>query len=367
MKSVYTVLISIAFSFTIFAQGLELKPYGFVKGDGVFSSKGVVSFGNPNLSSPQIATGVDESALGFTAKNTRFGLKGNYGDDIKVGGVIELDFFNSAGFNTNINPRIRLAYASVAVDNFEFRFGQQWDIFSPLNATTNNTNGNLWFAGNTGFRRGQIQMIYKIPAKDFAPMIQLALAEGASDGGTGLGDDNKSGLPMIQGRVSAKFMENKTVGVYFVYAKFSPVPDTSDYDFNTTGFGADLTLPFDKYFELHGELNTGTNLNNANLFTVAGSGSKNNDRKSLGVWLNITSKIHNNFHLVIGGGMDKNQTDNLADGSIEQNMVIYGDLIFPIAGGFSVALEIGNITTTIKGASDKNTALFGIISGRVNF
>jgi hypothetical protein len=367
MKSLFTIISSLIITASLFAQGLDLKPYGFVKGDAVFSSKGVNSFGNPNLSSPQIANGIDEAAAGFTAKHTRFGLKGTYGDDIKVGGVIELDFFNNLGFDSNVNPRIRLAYASVAVDNFEFRFGQQWDIFSPLNATTNNTNGNLWFGGNLGFRRGMIQMSYKIPAKEFQPMVQLAFCEAARETGSGLGDDNKSKFPMIQGRLSAKFMENKTVGVYFVYAKFSPVPDSSNYDYNTTGFGADFTLPLHQYFEIYGEVNSGTNLNNANLFTIAGNGSKNDDRKNLGIWANITSKIAEHFHLVIGGGMDKNQTDNLAAGSIEQNLIIYGDLIFPIASGFSVALEIGNISTTIKGADEKNTALFGILSGKVAF
>lgn len=367
MKSLFVVLFSLMIPASIFSQGLELKPYGFVKGDAVYTSKGVNSFGNPNLSSPQIANGVDQGAIGFTAKHTRFGLKGMFGEDIKVGGVVELDFFSANGFDSNVNPRIRLAYASVALADFEFRFGQQWDIFSPLNAITNNTNGNLWFSGNLGFRRGQIQLIYKIPAEDFKPMIQLAIAEATRETTSGLGDDNKALLPMVQGRLSAMFMENKTVGFYFVYAKFSPNPDTTDFDYYCSGFGADFTLPFHKYFELHGEVNTGTNLNNANLFTIAGNGKKDDDRKSLGIWANITSKIDDHFQLVIGGGMDKNQTDDLADGATEQNFVIYGDLIFPIAGGFSISLEIGNISTTIKGIDEKNSALVAILSGKVNF
>jgi hypothetical protein len=367
MKTLYFVLFSFIISASIFAQGLELKPYGFVKGDMVYSSQGVNSFGNPNLSAPQIANGIDEAALGFTAKHTRFGLKGIYGEDIKVGGVIELDFFTNNGFDANVNPRIRLAYASVAWDNFELRFGQQWDIFSPLNANTNNTNGNLWFAGNLGFRRAQFQAIYKFSGKEFQPMIQLALAEASRETGPGLGDDNKAVIPMVQGRLSAKFLENKSVGVYFVYAKFSPVPDTSDYDYNSSGFGVDVTLPFHQYFEFNGEANLGTNLNNCNLFTIAGNGSKDNDRKNLGVWANITSKIAEHFQLVLGGGMDKNQTDDLADGLTEQNFVIYGDLIFPIAYGFSITAEIGNITTSYKNVDEDDSALMAILSGKVSF
>jgi len=370
MKSFYVLLITTAFSISLFSQGLELKPYGFVKGDGVYSSKGVLSFGNPNLTAPQLANGIDDAALGFTAIHTRFGLKGIFGEDVKVGGLIELDFFSSAGFNTNVNPRIRLAYASLAVDNFEFRIGQQWDLFSPLNPNTQNTNGNLWYGGNLGFRRGQIQIYYKIPLQNVQPMIQLALAEGTSDA-SGLGNDNKAVLPMFQGRASLKFLENKTVGVYFVYAKFSPNPDTSDYDFNASGFGADFTLPLHKYFELHGEVNTGTNLANANLFTIAGMGSKNNDRKNLGVWGNITSKIGDHFNLIVGGGLDKNQTDNLAAGAIAQNFVIYGNFVFPIVSGFSISLELGNISTTLQGNAQvdekTNTAMYGFLSGKIIF
>jgi len=197
-------------------------------------------------------------------------------------------------------------------------------------------------------------------------MIQLALAEASRDAGAGLGDDNKAVLPMVQGRLSAKFLENKTIGVYFALAKFSPIPDTSDYDYSTTGFGVDFTLPLDKYFELHGEVNMGKNLNNCNLFSIAGNGKKNDDRKSFTFWANVTSKIDEHFHLVIGGGMDKNKTDNIGTGTTEQNLLIYGDLIFPITKEFSVALELGNITTKVKGL-DNRTALVGILSGKVNF
>ncbi|KUG26181.1 hypothetical protein ASZ90_003987 [hydrocarbon metagenome] len=366
MKTKLFILICLLSGISLYAQGLELKPYGFVKGDAIFSSKGVLSFGNPNLSSPQLANGIDESAFGFTAKHSRFGLKGSTGTDIKIGGVIEIDFFSTGGFDPNVNPRLRLAYASVAWENLELRFGQQWDLFSPLMPNTNNLNGFLWFGGNLGFRRGGIQLNYKIPAEGFQPMIQLAVAEAVRETGTGIGDDNKALFPMIQGRLSTKFLENKAVGVYFLYSRFSPNPDTSDFDYTSIGFGVDYTLPFHKYFEIHGEASLGTNLNNSDLFTIAGKGKKDDDRKSLSLWSNITSKLSDNFHLVVGVGLDKNQTDNLADGVIEQNFLVYSNLIFPITKEFSLALEVGNITTSVKGEDDR-TAIFGLLSGKLNF
>jgi len=365
IKSFLSLIILLSFIITTaFAGGPELKPYGFVKGDMVYATKGVLSFGSDNLSAPQLASGVDNAALGFTAQHTRFGLKGSVGEDVKVGGQIELDFYGG-GFNSNVNPRIRLAYAWMAMNNFELRFGQQWDIFSPNNATTNNTNGNMWYAGNRGFRRGQIQFIYKMAMEGLNPMMQLSIGEAAKEA-SGLGADNNAVMPMIQGRLSAKLMDKHVVGVYFAYAKFSPDPDTSDYDYNASGFGLDFNFPFNKMLTLKGEVNMGTNLNNCNLFTIVGNGNADLDAKSLGLWANAIVKPSDTFHAVLGVGMDKNQTDDLAAGKIEQNMVVYGDLIFPFEHGFSIAVELKSISKKYKDVDDYSEPVINI-SGKVLF
>ena len=360
-------LIILLIAATTMAGTPTLKPYGFVKGDMVYATKGVYSWGNPNnsyLSAAQFASGVDHAAIGFTGQHTRFGLKGTAGEEIKVGGRIELDFYYGA-FDANARPRIRLAYASLAKGNVELRFGQQWDIFSPNNAATNNTNGNMWYAGNCGFRRGQIQLLYKLPVEKIAPLLQLSVGEATKEG-SGLGADNKSGMPMIQGRFSAKLMGKYTLGLYFATAKFSPDPDNTDLDFSMSGFGVDFNLPVSPALALKGEFNTGTNLNNANLFTAVGSGSKDNEKKSMGLWFNAIAKPSSVVNFVLGYGMDKNQSDDIADGAIDQNTAIYGDVIFPMGNGFSIAIEVENISTKIKGG-DTNSALVFDIAGKVAF
>ena len=249
--------------------------------------------------------------------------------------------------------------------NMEIRFGQQWDIFSPNNASTNNTNGNMWYAGNRGFRRGQIQLHYKLSKEGISPLVQLSIGEGTKEG-TGLGKDNKSAMPMVQGRLSAKLMGKNIIGVYFAYAKHEPDPDVDDDEFTTSGFGVDINLPFSHIFALKGEVNFGTNLNNCNLFNIAGSGCKDDDRKALGIWANALSKPSKKVNLVVGFGIDKNQTDDIAAGGVKQNTVIYGDLIFPFEHGFSIALELQNISTKIQN-SDTNSAIVFNISGKVSF
>jgi hypothetical protein len=376
---------------------LELKPYGFIKGEMIYASDGVYSWGNKTnnyISSAQFASGKEVSALGFTAQHTRFGLKGSVGEEVKAGGVIELDFYGGA-FDANVKPRIRQAYASVINGGFEARVGQQWDIFSPLNANTSNTNGNMWFAGNKGFRRGQILLSYKIDNDMIAPMIQISAGEATRED-IGLGKDNLSLSPMFQGRLSGKINKKYTVGLSFVnagYVEKKGTPEsgtaimdtlTSDLNITTSGFCVDITLPLHKYFNLHGEFNFGTNLNNANLFSAAGNYTWNIaddtkavnliDKKSTGFWFNAQSNITDWLQVVIGYGMDNNTTSNLTTGAIESNSTFYGDLIFPVKHGFSFALEFQNISTVevTKMENDKPvttnfTANIINLSAKVNF
>ncbi len=349
---------------------LELKFYGFIKGDMFYSDAGVTSFGSSSLSAPQMANGAEQSALGFTAQHTRLGLRGTVGETIKTGGLIEIDFFANA-FDANAKPRIRLGYASVAKGGFEVRAGQQWDLYSPNNATTNNTNANLWYAGNKGFRRAQIQLSYKLPNKDFSPMIQLSAGETSREE-AGLGKDNLSAAPMLQGRLSATLKGKYVAGLSFVQGQYLEKKGTTvgsgsliqDFTFNTTGFGVDFTLPVHRYLSLTGEVNTGTNLNNANLFSIAGNhyysiGENGKvteyDRKSLGYWVNATSKITAWLHVTAGYGTDTDQSETFKVGFNEKNTTIFGNLTFPVKHGFSAAVEIQNfLTTQITGVDASN-------------
>ncbi|MBE0637261.1 MAG: hypothetical protein IH598_01920 [Bacteroidales bacterium] len=373
---------------------LQLTPYGFIKGDMFYATDGVYSWGNQAnnyITTPQFASGVEESAISFTAQHTRLGLKGVTGEKVKVGGLVEIDFYNGPS-DANLKPRIRLGYASIAKDGFEARFGQQWDLFSPNNANTVNTNGNMWFAGNMGFRRAQIQLSYTTTTDFVDPMIQVSFGEGAREE-AGLGKDNRSGSPMIQARLSGKFDKKYVVGVSFATAAFKELKGTTvgpnvlaeDFTFNTTGIGLDFNLPFDKYFSLLGEFNTGTNLNNGNLFSAAGNyyytldaaGKPTEyDRKSTGFWLNATSQVTDWMTVVIGYGMDNNSSDDFNLGAVEKNSMLYGDFIFPLKHGFSVALEVENLATTvvtgvdasnkITTSQDNKATVIGL-SGRVTF
>jgi len=404
-KNLSILFIGMLLSIATFAQEenkkIDLKTYGFFKGDMIYTMGGVYSFanaGNCYISSPQFASGLDTNAIGFTAQHSRLGFKATTGEKIKVSGLLEIDFYEGP-INSNVKPRMRLGYASVAKGGFEARFGQQWDLFSALNPNTNNTNGNMWYAGNRGFRRGQVQLSYFIKNEKVAPMIQVSVGETTRED-AGIGKDNLSGMPMIQGRLSAKVKEKYTIGVAYANGSYvekkgliEAVPNplindtlTKDLKFSTSGISVDLNLPIHKYFNLMGEFNTGTNLNNANLFSVAGNYAwsiddslktiTTTDKKSMGMWFNAQSNIKEWLQVVVGFGMDNNTSDKFAANNIEKNTVIYGDIIFPIKHGFSVALEFMNINTTVvtkvdaaKKITERKSNIANVVnlSAKVNF
>lgn len=364
MKKIVVLLISGLFLTVAFAEEPqdtkpELKPYGFVKGDMYFAIGSVQSWGQSAITCASVATGGDTNATSFTAQHSRFGLKGSGAvGNVTMGGVVELDFFVVAS-NANAKPRMRLAYAwCKPVNGFEIRAGQQWDLFSPLNPSTNNTNANLWYDGNYGFRRPQLTLQYSPDLGAVTPMIQISAGEATKEE-SNLGVDNLSTIPMIQGRLSLSFLENMQIGVATIYATYG-----IDRDYSTNGVSVDLNLPFHNLFALKAEYAYGNNLNNANLFTIGGNGNARTDVSTSGFWVQATSKPTTFFNIVAGFG-DEMVLD--ASAGKESNMTFYGDLIFPIGKYFSLTAEYQLLRTTMVGNDKANTGHIIDIAGKVVF
>jgi len=363
-KNIVALLMVIATAYSLFAEKPQLKPYGFIKGDMYISTGGVNSWFSKNPTATTRANGEDTTVLAFSAAHSRFGLAGSANvKDVTIGGKVELDFFSAnSNTNANANPRLRQAYAWVMpIKGLDIRIGQQWDIFSPLNPSTNNTNANLWYCGNYGFRRPMFQARYTIPIEAVSPSFYLSVGEGAKESDTLAGQDNLSLMPLIQGRAGLALQNKMAFGFSFLTGQWG-----EDKDFSTWGINVDVNLPFHKLFALKGEFGTGSNLNNANIWNIAGSGGDGDERTVLGVWANIISKPLDALNFVVGFGVENNTTEDLADGETEQNMTVYGDIIIPIADHFSFTLEYQQIMTSVKGVDDYSAGVIDI-SGKVIF
>jgi len=179
--------------------------------------------------------------------------------------------------------------------------------------------------------------------------------------GSWIGADNKSGIPLAQGRLAASFLTNMEIGVAAVYGAYGV-----DRDYTTMGFSFDASLPIHKFFALKAESAIGTNLNNANLFTIGGNGSATKEVETNGFWVEATSKPLSYFNAVLGFG-DEMVTSAVTTGFAESNMTFYGDLIFPIGEFFSLSAEYQLLRTTMAGADEANIAHVIDIAGRVTF
>lgn len=363
MKKCCAVVLTLFAAAACLADKPKIEPYGTIRGDMYYADDGVLSWGKPSVLAAQLATGTDAGATGFTAQHSLLGLKltGPAGD-IALGGVCEADFFSNT-VNFNAKPRLRLAYAWCRpFKNLDIRIGQQWDLFAPLNPATTNTNGNLWYSGNSGYRRPQMQARYGLDFAAFKQGFQLSLGEATTEDefGYGLGQDNISKIPMIQGRMCFTFPNAVEVGAAAVYAAYG-----KHRDYATKGVSLDADLPLSRLLGIKGELVWGANLDNANLFSIGGPGDATHDVKCIQFWWSALSKPLDYLNVAVGFGMEK-VTSQLEAGWPERNLTLYGDLIFPLGQYFTLSTELQIIKTTPKANGTASAAVIDV-AGTVSF
>lgn len=350
---------------------LDMKPYGFIKADMYYVTDGALSYFTPALTSVSVASDTGGDGLSFTSQHTRVGLKGTVRtEQVEIGGLIELDFF-SIRAAVSVRPRMRLAYLwIVPVTGLDIRLGQQWDVFSPLNPVTNNTNANLWYNGNYGFRRTQFQVRCTPPLTRFRPSIQVSAGEAASDDDVFLGRDNLSGQPMWQGRVSIAALNRLDIGFSAVYAVFGESGATDVW-----GLCTDAVLPvhelggrrdgIPEWLLLMGEFAYGSNLNDANLFTTVSRTQIGREVRTNGFWVNAISKPFMHLHFAAGLARE-NILTSVPPGVIENNTTWYADVIVPVRSYLSFIVEFQQIYTDREDRQTASTNVFDI-SGRLVF
>ena len=180
-KLTLVVLSTLAFSNLQAASQKDFEPsfYGFIKASSIFANQAVASYHNINLSAPTHATAItttrdEKSRTSFQTQQSRLG----FGLSKKnMFGKVEFDFidFNKSSPTTQANPRLRIASITYQLDeNNKFIFGQDWDLFSPVTASTFDYVGLYFMAGNTGFMRQQVQYLHQINKYELAAAIGMA-------------------------------------------------------------------------------------------------------------------------------------------------------------------------------------------------
>jgi len=293
--SIFAIAISSAWGQTM--NGFDTKVYGFIKASSMYSSQGLASYNNINLSAPTHAVPQTRSSdkisrMSFQTQQSRVGVQISKTDNLT--GRLEFDFidFNKSSPTTQMNPRIRIASITYKDGNNTFILGQDWDLFSPVTSYTFDIVGLYFLAGNSGFMRQQFQFLHKSEDWEFGTAVGMA----GNNPGTADTDLETSKSPSFSGRAS-KSIEKGRIGVSGIFSRLSY---QSIGESRRESFGINMFYErIFSFFAIKSEAYFGKNLANIGLLTI-GKGTAVSDAKEYGGHLSI-QKNFNEKDIIFGG------------------------------------------------------------------
>lgn len=268
-------------------KGFDAEVYGFVKASAMYSSEALGSFNNINMSAPTHAVaqtaGADKTGrMSFQTAQTRAGVNLKKGDNLSA--KLEFDFidFSKSSPTTTMNPRVRIAAVTYAVDNHKFIIGQDWDLFSPVNAFTFDYVGTYFQAGNVGFMRQQAQYLNTQGKWEFGAALGMAGNNpGITDADLELGK-----APSYSARASYA-LEAGRIGLSGIYSRLKYTANESRHE--SYGLNAFMENVFGET-SVKTEAYYGQNLNNIGSLAV-GKGNLANDVKEFGGHFSVSHKL----------------------------------------------------------------------------
>ncbi len=293
-------------------NGFDATVYGFVKASAMYSTQGLASFNNINMSAPTSAAGKlssrpqdRRSRFGTQTQQSRIGFNLKKGDNLTA--KLEFDFidFNKSSPTTQMVPRVRIAAVTYAWENQKIVIGQDWDLFSPTTSYTFDYVGLFFGAGNTGFMRQQLQ--YLNTQGDW----ELGAAVGMAGNNPGTSDSNleTAKSPSYSARVSHKLGPKGRVGLSAIYARLKyEQPGENGTVHDSYGGNAFFENVWEK-FEIKSEAYYGKNMNNIGTLAI-GKGTSTSDVKEYGA--NVTGYYRIIDRHALFGGVGTARVDNRA-------------------------------------------------------
>jgi len=344
-----------------------MKLYGFIAAQAMWGDSQVGSFGNnfnmtaPNRVIDETTVAANDGFIGFTMQNTRIGLylepNDFGGKSFTIDARLELDFWNTAAVSYSVqNPRIRRAYTSIGTDTWRVLFGQEWDLFAPLNPLSLNTGNALWNQGNIGFRRPQVQGVYKHSYDKSG--VEVGVSVNSPNNSMLFNDlGNTTGVPMFQGRFG--YWRNWTNGKFKAYVSGlytrhnNAVAGTADV--NNWGTALSLDMPFHEYLRILGEGFFGYSINP--VLSISAATTK---QRTFGGWIGLNSLWCDWFETNLGYGGEFLKNADVAAGNLKTNMVGYANVKFKPIKHFIIGLEYNYMRSNYQG--NGNSTAHGVLS-----
>jgi len=356
--------------------GFTFTPYVGLKVDTIYDSANMRTGDFAVSVMPQPATGATNEFT-MTANQTRFGIdvKGPSAFGAETTGKVEVDFFNSANaYYFRTTPEMTHAYVKLnwADQKMNLIVGQTWDVFASVMPLTLNF-GQLYTAGNIGYRRPQIRLTKDFGSDTSYLRIEAAVTRAVENN---LGNENltesasndSSGSPGYQGRLSytMNLLGDKptTIGIagsmshprnYSGITAGGPTNAGSYYTANQWHGSLDLTMPF-----MHGLILTGKAYRGADMSGLFGLGLSSNTLQTQeledGGWARLSYNINDDLRVSAGYGvaeiLDRGQAVaiNGATGVVK-NSSVFGIIDYMVSQRTKVGLEIDQWTSTFANNS----------------
>lgn len=384
MKRLF-VLAALA-SFPVMAtsvNGFEPSYWGFVKASAIYSTEGLASFNNLNLSAPTHAIGHlpshpqdKTSRMSFQTQQSRIGLGLKKGENLSA--KLEFDFidFNKSSPTTQMNPRVRIASVTYALDaHNKIIVGQDWDLFSPVTSYTFDIVGLYFMAGNTGFMRQQFQFIHDNDNWEVGGAIGMA----GNNPGTTDNDLELGKSPTYAARIARKLNKGR-VGVSGIYSHlgYNRNVATGSRSWSTDAYAGNAFYEqqFEGGFEIKSEVYYGQNLNNIGALAI-GKGTSTGNVKEFGGTLTANKKVSEQGYIFGGVGVAKadqrsrvtaltfNATNVITNPGVTSNFLSRIGYNHLITEDFSWITEVSRFESQSRVAANhyQNNTAFALESG----
>lgn len=359
-------------------NGFDVTAYGFLKASAMYSTQGLASYNNINLSAPTNAMGRlpgrgqdKTSRMSFQTQQTRMGVNLKKGDNLTA--KFEFDFidFNKSSPTTQMNPRVRIASVTYTNENHKFIIGQDWDLFSPVTTYTFDYVGLYFLAGNTGFMRQQAQYLYTLNDWEFGGALGMA----GNNPGVQDSDLETGKSPTYAARATRKIGPKGRVGVSGIYSRLSYNQPTENGSTRDAYAGNTFFENVWEKFEIKSEAYYGQNLANLGALSI-GRGTQNYNAKEYGASLTGYYRMIDRHALFGGVGVarldNRSQVGPLAvtnnvitSPGIRSNFLGRVGWDYKVTEDFSWMTEISRYETKSKIGADtyQNNIAYGLETG----
>lgn len=338
---------------------------GFLKGDLLWNAPRLNSTSAPRYALSETDHNSDAQFTG-TIQHSRIQAdigKIDLGNETTGMGHVELDLLNLSDLgDTNFNNnqlRVRQLFASVTHESWTFLVGQAWDLFSPLNPSSLNTNGNYWFGGNAGFRRPQLRAVDALKLGDgtlrLAGSVNANIGVTVMDNGRTLNSGRDSGIPVFEGSAEYGFpclsAGDARLGVSGLWGQEDV--DGVKHGIDQWAIGAHGVLPLTKWASIKGEYQHGENtdafLTGGGIDTATGDtvGSDSG-------WVQATFLPAKRVTVNLTFGVDDLVRSDVAPGALKFNLVTGGNVLFKIFEPLTVGLEYTHFDSHYRAGPDES-------------